>query len=533
MGDTEKMAWWGRIAGASLLRSGIASKLAERMRSLLASPWSDLVGVDLSERTLKVVHVVRRGARLVRVDSAENVVLSTDARPSERRDAARAALTILVQELSLRGKAAAVTISGNDVVVRRMTLPEMSRADILPALALECRKHVNFPMEEAEIRYEIVGRAERPEGRDLLLLVSIAHRRRLEETREILEGAGLKPALLTIRPVALRSFLRAAGALRAEEVVAYLDMGSTNSHIMVLKGEDMRFSREFGVGGATLTEALRSIVVPGQGTIELSLEEAEALKRAHGIPTGADESGRAGRIPLSAVGVMLRPILERLVRELWNSFDYCNEQFQGEAVTRIVLLGSGSQVPNLTGYLTGVLKIPVEQADPAKGVVEAALGGPSAALESAAISEQGLGLALSGRASLNFQTPGGAGLPYRLAEVVPQRLAAAAALVLLVSVALPAQVGVIRERQRIEALRSGLTDLAPRTEAVRRFRAVREEETRLKDLLAHLAGGQVLWSYTLRDLSHRIGPDVRLTGFEVAKPYVDRKSTRLNFSHTR
>ncbi len=518
MGESEKMTWWSRIAGAPLLRGGVTSGFAERMRPLLASPWPDLVGVDLSDRTLKVVHVVRRGARLVRVDSAESALPGIDARPAERRDAARAVLTGLVQELSLRGKAAAATISGNDVVVRRITLPEMSRADILPALALECRKHVNFPIEDAEIRYEIVGRAERPEGRDLLLLVSVAHRRRLEETREILEGAGLKPALLTIRPVALRSFLRAAGEIRSEQVVAYLDMGSINSHIMVLKGEDMRFSREFSVGGATLTEALRSVVVPGQGTIELSLEEAEALKRAHGIPTGAEESGRAGRIPLSAVGVMLRPILERLVRELWNSFDYCNEQFQGEAVTRVVLLGSGSLVPNFSEYLAGVLKIPVEQADPAKGVVEAALGGPSAALEIAAISEQGLGLALSGRASLNFQTPAGAGLPYRIAEAVPQRLAAAAALALLVSVALPAQVGVLRQQQRIGVLQSGLEELAPRTEAVRQFRAVREEETRLKDLLAHLAGGQILWSYTLRDLSHRIGPDVRLTALEVAEP---------------
>jgi hypothetical protein len=33
-----------------------------------------------------------------------------------------------------------------------------------------------------------------------------------------------------------------------------------------------------------------------------------------------------------------------------------------------------------------------------------------------------------------------------------------------------------------------------------------------------LTGGQVLWSYALRDLSHRIGPDVRLTMLEVLEP---------------
>jgi hypothetical protein len=90
--------------------------------------------------------------------------------------------------------------------------------------------------------------------------------------------------------------------------------------------------------------------------------------------------------------------------------------------------------------------------------------------------------------------------------------------VLLVSVALPSHMTVLAERQRIESLKQNLNGLAPKAEGVRRFRAAREEETRLHDLLAHLTGGQVLWSYALRDLSHRIGPDVRLTLLEVLEP---------------
>src|SRR5207244_13124678 len=73
---------------------------------------------------------------------------------------------------------------------------------------------------------------------------------------------------------------------------------------------------------------------------------------------------------------------------------------------------------------------------------------------------------------------------------------------------------VLSERSRIEGLKGTLAGLSTKSDAVRRFRAAREEETRLHDLLAHLTGGQVLWSYVLRDLSHRIGPDVRLTLLE-------------------
>ncbi len=512
MSETQKKSW------PSFLRATGGTKQRGALEALLSAPRADLVGVDLSDQSVRVVHVVRRGSKVTRIDSGERVLPNTDLKPPERRVALRGALRDLVRELNLRGRHAAAAVSGNEVVIRRMAMPEMSRSDLLDALALECRKHVAFPIEDSEIRYEVLGRSDREGNPELLLSVCVAHRRRLDEVREAVEEAGLRSSLLTTRPVALRALVRATAAMPSNEVVAYLDMGGTNTHITVLKGNDIRFSREFGVGGATLTEALRSIVVPGQGTIELSFDEAEALKRAHGIPLGPEEAGHSGRIPLSAVSVMLRPILERLARELWNSFDYCNEQFQGEAVTRLVLLGAGARVRNLAEYLTGVLKIPVVRADLAESMTSAARRPKSRTAAASEPSELGLGLALTERGALNFATPAGAGVPYRLAEAVPQRVAAAAAALLLVSVALPSHMNVMSERSRIQGLKGSLAGLAEQADAVRRFRAAREEETRLHDLLAHLTGGQVLWSYVLRDLSHRVGSDVRLTLLETIEP---------------
>jgi type IV pilus assembly protein PilM len=517
MDGSRSQQWWLNLAEKRIRGPKAFQRFGSAARNYLASSWPDLVGVDASESSVKIVHVVRRGGSITRVDAAERALgLSPDAKPPERRAAAQSVLRDLVASRGLRGRMAVAAVSGPDVVVRRLALPDMKRSDILPALMLECRKHANFPIEDAEIRYEILDRREEAGVPTLDLLVTIAQRRRVEEARDAMVEAGLKPVCVTLRPVGLYALLHAAREVRPDRVVAYLDVGAADSHIMVFKGREIRFSREFGIGGATLTEALRSIVVPGQGLVELSPEEAETLKRAHGIPYGAEETGAWGRIPLSAVSVMLRPILERLVRELWNSFDYLNEQFLGESVSQVVLLGDGARVRNLPEYLAGVLKIPVVRADLSGQIVPRSAGkspeGP------ASVSDLGLGLALVGRDVLNFLTPADAGTGYRLAQAVPQKIAAAAAAVLLLSVSLPAEVSVLRERQRVGQLKSSLEELAPRADALRRFRAAREEETRLQDLLARLSGGQVLWSYVLRDLSHRVGERVRLTEFEVLEP---------------
>jgi type IV pilus assembly protein PilM len=513
MDKTPTKSWWVRIAGTRLRGPQKLTGAASRVVALLAPGWNDLVGVDVSESSVKLVRV-RRGRGGPTVTRAERS-LRGEGNAATGRTRTVDGLRELVDQMKCRGALAATTIGGTDILVRRFSLPDMKSSDLMAALRLECRKHVTTPIDESEIRYEILGRAKSGGSATLDVLVTVAPRRKIEEARELLESAGLKPVCVTLWPVALLALLDAGGeSASPDEVVAYLDMGGSESRITVLKGREIRFARELGVGSATLTEALRSIVVPGKGNIELTYDQAEGLKRSLGIPMGLEEASSTGRIPLTAVSVMLRPVLERLVREMWNSFDYVNEQFLGESVTRVLLLGDGSRLKNLPEYLAGVLKIPVARADASERVIPRA---PQGAGDPAPLSELGLGLSLLGRGAVNFLTPPETGPAFRLAQAVPQQVAAGAAVLLLLSVSLPAEMTVMGERSRVEALRASMEEVRPRAEALRRFRAVREEETRLHDLLARLSGGQVLWSYVLRDVSQRIGDNARLTTLEVVE----------------
>jgi Tfp pilus assembly protein PilN len=240
--------------------------------------------------------------------------------------------------------------------------------------------------------------------------------------------------------------------------------------------------------------------------VALGADEASSLLFTCGVPRPDRDGLASGTVPVAAVSVMLRPILERLVRELWNSFDYVHEQFQGQAVTRLCLLGDGAAIPGLAEHLSGILKIPVDRADREDE------RGRSIEWTSAA------GLARVAPGSINFLEPAGAGAAYRLAEAIPQRVAVAAAAVLLVSVALPAEVSLVRERERLNALEAEVQDVAPHRAHVERFREARRLEARSRVIQARLAAGEPVWSEVLRDLSHRVGKDARL----VSLAFVER-----------
>ncbi len=507
---TETPNRMSRLANTRLaLPPAVEAWLARRWRASQGAP-SDVVVVEWSETGLRLTRVTRVRGAAARVRTGHRSI-APDLTPDARDLAERRALISMVAELHATGRPAIAALSGPDIVVRRLSMPVMRPADLRSAIELECRRHVNYPLAQAEITHEALGR--NASGREQSVLVVIAPRRRVEERRALLHSAGLRPWSITVPAVGLRADLERRGALVSTEVVAYLDVGVESSQIVVLKGRDIRFSRDLAFGLQTMAGALRQIVVPGVGTVDRSPEAAEELLRSSGVPLGVDEATFIEGVPLSAVSVMLRPTLERLVRELWNSFDYCHEQFLGEAVTSVVLLGPGARLRNLGRYLSGVLKMPVVAADqPREGEspdVESSQEGSAAS---------GVALASISRDTLNFLGGSPEGVLAAAIEIVPSPAVAAAAALLVLSIAAPAEVQNAKARQRVASLREDLQALATQSVAVARFRAAREEEARLQALVGRLTGSQVVWSSVLRDLSHRIGADVRLTNVEVIDP---------------
>jgi type IV pilus assembly protein PilM len=455
----------------------------------LGGTWSGLVGVEFEEEKVRAAYRPKGSERPRLLTSAEG------------------SLSDMVASHGLRGRPCAALLEGSDLLIRRLTLPDLRPKDILPALTLELRRHVSDPVEEAEIRYEVLGRT-RQGG--LELLVASVPRRAVEEARRAVERSGLRLVALTIRPIALRALSRDQATDPPGACVAYLEMGAHESHITILRGGEIGFTRECGIGVSSFVDALRTIVVPGKGVVTLEAQQAEALVRVHGIPLGMDPEPYAEGIPIFAVSVMLRPILERLVREVWNSLDYVHEQYQGEAVSRVRLVDEAAAIPHLAEHLAQALKIPIEPAD-----LNVETPGSKAAPGSRSEGAAALGLALLERGSLNFLEPAGAGATYRIAEAIPQRVAIGAAAVLLLSVSLPAELSVVRERRQVAELERKLQSLEPLRDRVDRFRAVRREEEHAVALMGSLTGGMPSWSEVLRDLSHRVGSEARLTSFEL------------------
>jgi Tfp pilus assembly PilM family ATPase len=108
--------------------------------------------------------------------------------------------------------------------------------------------------------------------------------------------------------------------------VAIADVGATRTQISVLIGGETCFSRDIGVGGTDMTQAIAR-------RLSIETEEAEQLKR---IP-GESEA---------EVFEALESVIDDLVGELSMSLDFV-ESHEGLQVGKVLLTGGGAHTPGL------------------------------------------------------------------------------------------------------------------------------------------------------------------------------------------
>jgi len=117
------------------------------------------------------------------------------------------------------------------------------------------------------------------------------------------------------------------------------------------------FPRDVSVGGHQYTDSL-------QKELDLSFEDAEALKLGHKVGTVSEDA----KTPI------LQQVTEIIVLEIQKTFDFFRASAAGEHIEKIYLAGGSSKVPGLVEGLRQEFSMPVELFNPFQRVMPPADG---------------------------------------------------------------------------------------------------------------------------------------------------------------
>jgi type IV pilus assembly protein PilM len=313
-----------------------------------------LVGLDIGSSAVKAVELKQAGKGYkVTAFGAESVPPDSIVDGAIIDGAAVAdAIRRLFDGNKIQTKDVAASLSGNAVIVKKITLPVMTDAELAESIYWEAEQYIPFDIQDVNLDYQLLDSGDAANGKATMdVLLVAAKKEKIADYTGVIAQAGRTAVVVDVDVFALQNAFEVNYGLEAGQVVVLLNAGASATNINILQGEQSVFTRDISIGGNAYTEAL-------QKELNLPFEQADQLKRGEPVDGVTFEDARP----------VLRAVTENVMLEIQKTFDFFKATAASDRIDRIVVSGGGSRAEGFLEMLTERFEAPVELFDPFKNV---------------------------------------------------------------------------------------------------------------------------------------------------------------------
>ena len=321
---------------------------------------------------VKMLQFSDEGARPAVLAAAHYHIPPSLEEPEDRRDAVRQAIVDALRHRAFRGRETVTALGHREFQMKNIRLPRMPAEEKASAIEFEAEDRFGMSAETTQFRHITAGEVRH--GNDLKeeIIVFAAEDGVVDERLELLESVKLRAKSIEIGPCAVaRSFmrfLRRGQDTRAVNV--FLDVGRRGTSVILTHGHTVSFVKVIELGGQDFDAAVsRALSIPLGEVGELRVRIMAENKSRRG-----DERGRVPEEVRATVSDAVRPVVERITRDVQLCLRYFTVTFRGLRPSNLTLVGGEANEPSLLAILREGADVPCTIGDPLRGV--ARLGGP-------------------------------------------------------------------------------------------------------------------------------------------------------------
>jgi type IV pilus assembly protein PilM len=278
---------------------------------------------------------------------------------------------------AFKAKDVCASLSGNAVIVKKITLPVMTQAELDESIYWEAEQYIPFDVQDVNLDYQILDPGTGTDSRGSMEVLLVAAKKdKIGDYTGVIAQAGRHAVVVDVDAFALQNAYETNYGLEPGQVVVLLNAGASAINVNILHGDQSVFTRDVSIGGNAYTEAL-------QKDLDLPYEAAEQLKK--GIPVDGATFDEAKHV--------IRSVTDNVLLEVQKTFDFFKATASSDHIDKIVVSGGASRVDGFYEMLAERFGTPVEEFDPFKTItwdkkIEADLG------EAASTGAVAVGLAL-------------------------------------------------------------------------------------------------------------------------------------------
>ncbi len=252
-------------------------------------------------------------------------------------------------------KFAVASIAGEAVIIKKIRVPVMTRAELAESLHTEAEQYIPFDIDDVSLDFQMLEshgqRAEEDDGEEKMDILLVAVQNEIIEGRtEMLYDAGLRPAIIDLDVFAMINAMEMGTDLKSLGGVAVVDLGESFTHLNILQDGITAYTRDIPFGGSYCTKKLMS-------KFDLPYKEIAELKSGNIPPEIKNEE---------VVEVIVNSF-EKILDEVQKSFEFFSTTTNNQ-VEKIYLTGGGALIRGVDGLFSHKLSTPAEILNPLKGV---------------------------------------------------------------------------------------------------------------------------------------------------------------------
>ena len=319
----------------------------------------NLVGVDIGTSSIKVCQLkeTRKGPSLLRLGFAplapQTIV------DGQVMDASNVVETLqrVFHDSKIRQRECAISVSGQSVIIRKITVPMMTQAELDEQIHWEAEQHIPFDIKDVQVDYQVLRR--RPEASQMDLLLVAAKRDQINDYAQLARDARLKPVVCDIDAFTVQNLFEFSRGLPPDNTIALINVGASLASLNIIAGGVSAFTREIANGGNVITDEI-------QKQLGVPFEQAEAYKC--GGAADPNDPYRAGMVPQQVVQI-IESVSDAIAAEIQRSLDFFMATSGEAEISRIFVTGGTANLSSLAKAVERRARVPTEVWSPVERIM--------------------------------------------------------------------------------------------------------------------------------------------------------------------
>ena len=183
------------------------------------------------------------------------------------------AIRRVFESKAFKTKEVAASLSGNAVIVKKISLPVMTASELDESIYWEAETYIPFDIQDVNLDYQILDAGGGPDAKGTMeVLLVAAKKEKIADYTGVIAQAGRTPVIVDVDAFALQNAYELNYGFEPGAVIVLVNAGASAININIVVNAQSVFTRDVSLGGNAYTEAV-------QRELNLPFESAELLKK--------------------------------------------------------------------------------------------------------------------------------------------------------------------------------------------------------------------------------------------------------------